>query len=228
MRIDEDPDEQLDLHRRLVHREHDERDQRDARHAVGLEAVGARADRVAGVVARAVGDHARVARVVFLDVEDDLHQVGADVGDLRENAAGDSKRRRTERFTDRESDEARTRVVTRNEQQNAEHDHQLDRDEQHADAHARRQRNRVAGIRLAAQRRERRARVGEGVDANAEPRDAVAARDADQAEHEDDDAPRSSEKCCSTPKYSAITAPMKTSRIRMNLPCVIRYVLHVS
>ncbi len=106
---DEDPDEQLDLHRRIVHREHDERDERDTRHAVGLEAVGARTDRVAGVVARAVRDHAGVARVVFLHVEDDLHQVGADVGDLREDAAGDTQRRGAKRLTDREADEARTR-----------------------------------------------------------------------------------------------------------------------
>ena len=81
-------------------------DQRDAGHAVGLEAVGARADRVARVVARAVRDHARVPRVVFLDVEDDLHQVGADVGDLREDAAGDAQRRGAERLADGEADEA--------------------------------------------------------------------------------------------------------------------------
>ena len=30
------------------------------------------------------------------------------------------------------------------------------------------------------------------------------------------------------PKYSRITNPMNTSRIRMNFPCVIRYVLQVS
>ena len=30
------------------------------------------------------------------------------------------------------------------------------------------------------------------------------------------------------PKYSRITKPMKISRMRMNFPCVIRYVLHVS
>ena len=47
--------------------EQDEGDQRDAGDAVGLEAVGGGADRVAGVVAGAVGDHAGVARVVFLD-----------------------------------------------------------------------------------------------------------------------------------------------------------------
>ena len=54
--------------------EQDERDERDARDAVRLEAVGARPDRVTGVVARAVGNHAGVAGVVFLDLEDDLHE----------------------------------------------------------------------------------------------------------------------------------------------------------
>src|SRR5207248_10752609 len=70
--------------------------------AVGLEAVRRRADGVAGVVAGAVGDDAGVAGVVFLDVEDDLHQVGADVGDLREDASGDAQRGRAERL-DRKS-----------------------------------------------------------------------------------------------------------------------------
>ena len=88
-------------------RQHDEHDQRDARHAVGFEAVGRGADRVAGVVARAVGDHARVAGVVFIDFEDDFHEVGADIGDLRENAAGDPQGRGAQRFTDRETDKAR-------------------------------------------------------------------------------------------------------------------------
>jgi hypothetical protein len=77
---------------RLLHGQDDERDQRHAGDPVGLEPVGAGTDRVAGVVARAVGDDAGVAGVVFLDVEDDLHEVGADVGDLGEDAARDPQR----------------------------------------------------------------------------------------------------------------------------------------
>ena len=87
----------------------DEGDQGDAGDAVGLEAVGGGADRVAGVVAGAVGDDAGVARIVFLDVEDDLHQVGADVGDLGEDAAGDAQGRGAERFADGEAEEADSR-----------------------------------------------------------------------------------------------------------------------
>src|SRR5207249_4200451 len=85
----EDPDQQLDLQLGPGDGEHDEDDQGHAGDAVGLEPVGGGADGVAGVVADAVGDHARVARVVFLDLEHDLHQVGADVGDLGKDAAGD-------------------------------------------------------------------------------------------------------------------------------------------
>ena len=170
----------------IVHRQQDERDQRHAGHAVGLEPVGARTDRVAGVVTRAVGDDAGVAGVVFLDVEDDLHQVRTDVGDLGEDAAGDAQRRRAERLADGEADETGPGVVARNEQQNAQHQEQLDADEQHADAHARAQRDRVNRVGLAAQAGKRRARIGEGVDPDAEPRHAVAAGDADQREKQDD------------------------------------------
>ena len=75
-------------------RQGEERDQRHAGHAVGFEAVRRRADRVAGVVAGAVRDHAGVLRVVFGQLEDDLHQVGADVGDLGEDAAADAEHAR--------------------------------------------------------------------------------------------------------------------------------------
>src|SRR5262252_8559051 len=111
-------------------------DERGAGDAVRLEPVGARPDRVARVVAGAVGDDAGVPRVVLLDVEDDLHEVRPDVGDLGEDAAGDAQRGGAQRLADGEPDEARARVVAGQGQQDAEHDHQLDADEQHADAHA--------------------------------------------------------------------------------------------
>ncbi|MFO1423065.1 MAG: hypothetical protein U1F70_05310 [Candidatus Competibacteraceae bacterium] len=72
------------------HGQHDETDQRHAGHAVGLETISGGTDRIAGVVAGAIGDHAGVAGVVFLDLEHNLHQVGTDVGDLGENAASDA------------------------------------------------------------------------------------------------------------------------------------------
>src|SRR3712207_3005849 len=88
---------------------------------------------------------------------------------------------------DGEADEAGAGVVAGDEEQDAEHDEQLDRDEHHADGHARLERDRVDGVRAASERGEGRARVGEGVDADAEPGDAVTPRDADEAEEQDDD-----------------------------------------
>ena len=90
----------------VVNGQQDEGDERDAGDAVGFETVGRGSDRVARVVARAIGDDAGVARVVFLDLEDDLHQVGADIGDLGEDAAGHAEGRGAERFADGEADEA--------------------------------------------------------------------------------------------------------------------------
>ena len=96
----------------FLDRQQNEGDQRHAGDAIGFEAVGAGANRVARVVARAVRDHARVARIVFLDLEDDLHQVGADVGDLGEDAAGNTQRRGAQRFADGEADEAWARIIS--------------------------------------------------------------------------------------------------------------------
>ena len=173
---DEDPDQQLDLDGRLFDRQEDEGDQRDAGDAVGFKTVGGGTDRVAGVVAGAIGDDAGVAGVVFLDLEDDLHQVGADVGDLGEDAAGDAEGRGAERFADGKADEAVAGVLAGDEQEDEQHDHQLDADEQHPDAHAGLERNVVAGERLAAQAGKGGAGVGEGVDADTEPGDAVGCR----------------------------------------------------
>src|SRR5207249_7669816 len=106
------------------------------------------------VVTRAVGYDAGVPRVVLFDVEDDLHQIGADVRDLREDTAGDPERGSAERLADREADEAWSRVVPRNEEQDAEHQEQLDADQQHPDAHPGLERDRVDGECLTQETRE--------------------------------------------------------------------------
>ena len=85
-------------------------------------------------------------------LEDDLHQVGADVGDLGEDAAGDAQRRGAERLADGEADEAGAGEVAGDEEQDAEHDEQLDADQQHADAHAGLQRDGVASGRACPRR----------------------------------------------------------------------------
>ena len=161
-------------------------DQGHAGDAVGFETIGAGSNRVTRVVARAVCDDARVAGIVFLDLENDLHQVGADVGNLGKDAAGNTQSSCAKRFANRETDEAGAGVGGRNKQQDEEHDQQFNRDQHHADAHAGLERNRKQRIRLSAQAGECHARVRKRVDADAEPRHAVAAGDADQAEQQDD------------------------------------------
>ena len=101
----------------FLHAEKNEGDQRDAGDAVGFEAVGGGPDGVAGIVAGAIGDDAGVAGVVFFDLEDDLHQVGADVGNLGEDAAGDTERSGAQRFADGEADEAGAGVVAGDERE---------------------------------------------------------------------------------------------------------------
>ena len=166
--------------------EKDEGDEGDAGDAVGFEAVGGGSATVAGVVAGAVGDDAGVAGVVFLDVEDDLHEVSADVGDFGEDSTGDAQGGGAEGFTDGEADEAGAGQVAGDEQEDEEHHDQLDADQDHADAHAGLQGNGIAGVGLAAERTHGGAAVGEGVDSDAEPGDRDAADNSDQAEQEND------------------------------------------
>src|SRR5207244_746229 len=68
-----------------------EQHHRDGGDRVRLEQVRGHPGAVADVVADVVGDHGRVARVVFRDAGLDLaHQVGTDVGCLRVDAAAES------------------------------------------------------------------------------------------------------------------------------------------
>src|SRR6185436_18441089 len=105
-----------------------ERNKRHPGYAVSLETVCRRADTVARIVPGAIGDHARVLRVVFGQLEDDLHQVGADIGNLGENAAADAEGARAQRFADGEADEAGSNQVRWQETENANHEEQLDAD----------------------------------------------------------------------------------------------------
>ena len=175
----------MHLHGGFRHRQHDEADQRHAGDAIGFEAVGGRANRIAGIVAGAVGDHPWIAGIVFLDLEDDLHQVGADVGDLGEDAAGNAQGGGAQRFADGEADEAFAGQGRWHEQQDRQHDQQFGGDEQHTDGDAGLQRNGVNRIGLAPQRGKGGAAVGQCVDADTEPGHAQRAGDADQREGQD-------------------------------------------
>ena len=101
----------MHLHRGILDAQQDKRNKGNAGHAVSFEAVSAGADRVTCVVTGAIGNHARVACVILLNLEDDLHQVGADVGDLGEDTSGDTQRRRAQRFANGEADETGPGIV---------------------------------------------------------------------------------------------------------------------
>ncbi len=89
---------------------------------VRLEQVGRHARAVADVVADVVRDHGRVARVVLGDARLDLpHEVGADVGRLREDAAAESCEDGDQRTTEREADQIVDRRVGRVVQEIGEH-----------------------------------------------------------------------------------------------------------
>ncbi len=172
------PHQHLHLHGRVLDGQQDKRHQGHAGHAVGLKAVGGGAYAVAGVVARAVGYHARVARVVLANLEHHLHQVAAYVGNLGEDAAGDAQGTCTQRLAYGKAYEAAACQVAWHKEQDGEHEHQLNADEHHAYAHAGRERNVEQGQRLAAQRGKCHAGVGIGVHAHTIPRHGIAAQHA--------------------------------------------------
>ena len=71
--------------------QHDEADEGNTGHAVGFKTVRRGAHAVAGIVAGTVRDYSGVSRVVFFDVEDDFHQVRADIRDLGKDTAADTQ-----------------------------------------------------------------------------------------------------------------------------------------
>ncbi len=86
----------------------------DRGHRIRLEEVGRHARAVADVVADVVRDHRRVARVVLRDPGLDLaHEVGADVGGLRVDAAAESREDGDERAAESETDEVVDRRLGR-------------------------------------------------------------------------------------------------------------------
>ena len=120
--------------------EHHGGDQRDR---VGLEQVGGHAGAVAHVVAHVVGDHGRVARVVFRNAGLDLaHQVGAHVGALGEDAATQARKDRDQRGAEGKADQrveqlgqvlvGREVAVADQEPEEAGHAQQAQADHQHA------------------------------------------------------------------------------------------------
>src|SRR6185437_3394800 len=87
----ENPDQQLDLYGWTFDAEQNERNQSNAGDTVGFESVGGGPHGIARIISGAIRNDARIARVVFLNLEDDLHQVGANIGDFGEDSACDSQ-----------------------------------------------------------------------------------------------------------------------------------------
>jgi len=171
----EPDDEFAAKNRRSDKRNGKKRNQRDARHAVSFKTVGGRADGIARVVAGAIGDDTGIFRIIFRQIENDFHQVAADIGDFRENAAANSQRARAEGFANRKTDETRPGEFARNKQEDANHAKEFHANEQEADAHAGFERNKKCFERITFERGERGAGIGGRIDADAEPRDTVAA-----------------------------------------------------
>src|SRR5579884_650023 len=179
---DENPDQQLDLHHGISDAQKNESDQGHARYPVGLETVGAWPHGIPSIVSGAVGNHARVACVIFLDLKDNLHQIGADIGDFGEDAAGNAERRCAQRFANSKANKARPSIRSGDEEQDDQHHQKLNADQHHADAHARLKWNLINREGFSTKAGEGSARIGKGVDADAEPGDAIASTDPKDAE----------------------------------------------
>ncbi len=183
-----DPDDQLAAHCGVVRQgQGQKRDQGHARDAVGLETVRRGTDAVARVVTGAVGDDAGVLRIVFRKVEDDLHEVGADVGDLREDTAADTEGGGAEGLTDGKTDEAGTGQFTRDVGQDDDHEKELDADQKQTHAHAGPQTDVDDAEGIPAQGGEGRPGVGHGVDPDAEPGHTIGTQDSQNGSSENDD-----------------------------------------
>ena len=170
----EDPDDQLAPHGRICgQRQGEKGDQGDAGNTVGLKAVCRRADAVARIVTRTVGDNAGIFRIVFRQMEDDLHQVGTDIGDLGEDTAADAQRAGAERFTDGKADETGTGKIFGYVGEDQDHEEQFDADQEKPDAHPGAETDVHHAEGIAAQGGERRPGVGHRIDPDAEPGDPV-------------------------------------------------------
>ena len=187
----EQPNDELHAHRLLIRRAAaegvgQECDQCNAGDAIGLKAVSGWANRVTSVVASAVSNNAGVLRIILRKLEDDLHEIATNVGDLGEDAAADAQHGCTKTLADGEADEACTHEFRRDEHHDSDHEEQLNADQEHADRHAGLQWNSQGLQGVAAKTCKRGAAVGAGVDSDTEPSHAVATENAqDRAEQDD-------------------------------------------
>ena len=183
---DENPHEEFHLHVEVGYGEEYEGDEGDARDAVGLETVGGGSDAVACIVACAVGDDPRIAGVILPNLEDHLHEVASDVGNLGEDAACDAEGGGAEALADGEAYEAAACKVLGHEHQDDEHQHEFYADEDYAYRHACTQGyvEEVEGF--TPEGGESHAGVGVGVHTHPEPCHAVGAEDSHHGPRQDE------------------------------------------
>ncbi len=80
-------------------------DESNTGNTVGLETICGRTDAVTCIVTGTVSDNTGVLRIIFGKMEDDLHKVGTDIGDLCEDTTCNPECACAERFTDGKTDE---------------------------------------------------------------------------------------------------------------------------
>ena len=181
---DENPHQQFDLHRGIGDGKKDEAHKCHTGDAVGLEAVGRGSNAVASVVTRAVCNDTGVAGIVLANLEDHLHQVASDVGNLGEDTAGDTQGRSSEALTDGKADKAASSQILRHEEQDDKHQHQLDTYQHDTNRHAGAERYVQQVERTAAQRGKSHAGIGVSVHTHAEPGHSIAAQYSDHGPSE--------------------------------------------
>ncbi len=131
------PDNQFAAHCRISRQsQSQESNQSNAGNTISFKTVGSGANAVTSIVTGTVGDNTGVFGIVFRKMENDFHQVGSDVGNLREDTAADTQSGSAQRFTDGKTDEAGTGQFFGNVGQNHDHEEQFDADQQKSNAHA--------------------------------------------------------------------------------------------
>ncbi len=185
---DEDPGKQSRLQGR-GYRQDDESNQGHSGNPVGLKAVGGGSYAVTGVISGTVGNNSRVAGIVFFDAENDLHQVGTDVGYLGKYTAGNTQGAGPQGFTHGKTDKTCSRQFPGNKEQDDQHHDQLHADQEQTDAHAGIQSYIQYLERFAGKAGKSRSAVGQGIHADTVPGYAVGTENTDYGPHQDEQYP---------------------------------------
>ncbi len=131
-----DPDDEGSGHLRICREcESQEGDEGDSGNAVGFEPICSGADAVPCIVTSTIGNDTGILGVIFREVEDNLHEIRSNIGDLGEYAAADPEGARAQRLADGKSDETGTDQFLRDEHEDADHEEELHAHKQEPHAH---------------------------------------------------------------------------------------------